>query len=293
MTRVLVCGANGQLGREIQRTKWPFGFEVYPVAHKELDIADLRAVNQVAEEVQPALIVNAAAYTAVDRAEDEPSRAFAVNTTGVANLAHAAEQCGARLLHISTDYVFDGSKEGWYSETDPVNPLGVYGRSKAEGERSALEYPGAIVLRTAWLFGALGSNFIVTMLRLARERKIIGVVADQRGCPTAAKDLAAGIVQVAQATLDRAIEGQLFHVASPVAATWHELAAAVFRASRNGYHGELRALTTAEYPTRAVRPANSRLDSSLIHAKLGIRLADWHDSLVEVVRELQVGAIND
>ena len=287
MTRVLLCGANGQLGREIQRTRWPPGFDVRPVAHDTLDITNEGDVIERVGQLRPALIINAAAYTAVDRAEDEPAKAFAVNAAGTSHLVRAAERYDAHLLHLSTDYVFDGAKDGWYAESDPTKPLGAYGRSKLEGERSALEYSRATVLRTAWLYGALGPNFVATMLRLARERKVIGVVADQHGCPTAAKDVAVAIVQIAQAALDGSIEGQLFHVASPVPASWHELAAAVFDASRNGFNGEFRALTTAEYPTRARRPANSRLDTALIRAKLGIRLADWHDSLIEVVRELE------
>jgi dTDP-4-dehydrorhamnose reductase len=287
MTRVLVCGANGQLGRELQRARWPASFEVLPLSRAQLDIADAGAVAERIAELQPALIVNAAAYTAVDRAEEEPAKAFSINGAGVAHVARAAERCGAHLLHVSTDYVFDGSGDGWYRESDPIKPLGVYGRSKAEGERAALEYSRATVLRTAWLYGALGANFVTTMLRLARERPVIGVVADQMGCPTAAADVAAALVEISRAALDRALEGQLFHLVSPVAATWHELAAEVFRISRAGFHGEFRALTTAEYPTRAVRPRNSRLDTALIHAQLNVRLPDWHDSLATVVRELE------
>jgi len=290
VTRVLVCGAGGQLGRELQRVTWPAQFEIRPIALEQLDITDEAAVATLVAELRPHVIVNAAAYTAVDRAEDEPATAFAVNAAAVGNLVRAAERCGARLLHVSTDYVFDGTKTDWYVESDPVAPLGVYGSSKAEGERLALQYEGSTVLRTAWLFGALGQNFVTTMLRLARERPTIGVVADQHGCPTAAKDIAVALVSVAQACLDGTIDGGLFHLTSPVPATWHEFAAAIFEASRHGFRGEFRKLTTAEYPTRARRPANSRLDSSLIEKKLGIRLPDWHDSVVDVVRELEASA---
>ncbi len=289
MTRVLLTGANGQVGRELQRAEWPSGFEVWPADHRELDITNEAAVRALVENVRPAIVVNAAAYTAVDKAEDDPATAFAVNAAGVAHLVRYAEQCSAHVLHLSTDYVFDGNKPGWYVESDPINPLGVYGRSKADGERAALLYPRAIVLRTAWVYGALGPNFVRTMLRLARERQVIGVVADQIGCPTSARDLATAIVRIASASLDGAIEDQLFHVTSPVQATWHELAVAVFRVSAQGFNGDLRAITTAEYPTRARRPANSRLDSGRLNAKLGIRLPDWHDSLVEVVNELEMG----
>jgi dTDP-4-dehydrorhamnose reductase len=291
MTRVLVTGANGQLGRELERARWPASFEVRPFSRAQLDITRAQAVSELVEQLRPALIVNAAAYTAVDRAEDDSAGAFAVNSTAVAHLAGAAERCRARLLHVSTDYVFDGTRDGWYVEADPINPLGVYGRSKAEGERAALAYPGSTVVRTAWVYGALGPNFVTTMLRLARERKVIGVVADQMGCPTSAKDLAAALVQIGQVALEATLEPRLFHLASPASATWHELAAAVFSASRHGFAGEFRTLTTAEYPTRAKRPANSRLDTTLIHATLGIRLADWHDSVVDVVRELEDSTI--
>lgn len=287
MTRVLVCGAGGQLGRELQRVPWPAQFEIHAVALEQLDITDETAVATLVAKLRPNVIVNAAAYTAVDRAEDEAATAFAVNAAGVAHLVRAAERCGARLLHVSTDYVFDGTKTGWYVESDPVTPLGVYGSSKAEGERLALEYPGSTVLRTAWLFGALGQNFVTTMLRLARERTKIGVVADQQGCPTAAKDVALALVSVAQACMDGTIDGGLYHLTSPVPATWHEFAAAIFNASQHGFHGEFSKLTTAEYRTRARRPANSRLDSTLIEKRLGIRLPDWRDSLLDVVRELE------
>src|SRR6185295_7417695 len=197
MTRVLLTGASGQVGRELQRADWPAGFKLWPVDHRQVDIANEAAVHALFENVRPAIIVNAAAYTAVDKAEDDPATAFAVNAAGVAHLVRCAEQCGARLLHLSTDYVFDGNKPGWYVESDPVNPLGIYGRSKADGERAALLYQHAIVLRTAWVYGALGHNFVRTMLRLARERQVIRVVADQIGCPTSARDLAIALVKIA------------------------------------------------------------------------------------------------
>jgi dTDP-4-dehydrorhamnose reductase len=290
MTRVIVCGASGQLGFELQRARWPASFEIVPLSHAQLDITDANAVAATIAKARPAVIVNSGAYTAVDRAEDEPDKALAVNATGVGHLARAAEACGARLLHLSTDYVFDGTKQGWYVESDPIAPLGVYGRTKAEGERQALACEGSTVLRTAWVYGVHGNNFVRTMLRLARERPSIGVVADQQGCPTAAKDIAAALVKIAQAALDSAANRQLFHLTSPASASWYEFAGAVFKASRQGFAGEFRALSTDQYPTRAKRPANSRLSSASIEEALGIRLPDWRESVVEVVRELEANA---
>lgn len=290
MTRVIVSGAAGQLGFELQRAHWPAGFEVVPMSRAQLDLTDANAVSSIIASMKPAVIVNAGAYTAVDRAEDEPEKAFAVNATGTANLARAADQAGAKLLHVSTDYVFDGTKQGWYEESDPIAPLGVYGRSKAEGERAALAFEGSTVLRTAWVYGAHGNNFVRTMLRLARDRPSIGVVADQQGCPTAAKDIAAALVKVAQAALDGGARSQLFHLTAPTSGTWHDLAGAVFKASRHGFSGEFKALTTDQYPTKARRPANSRLKSAAIESALGIRLPDWRQSVVEVVHELEANA---
>ena len=288
--RAVVFGAAGQLGIELVRELQKRRFAVMSWDRTQVDITDAVAVQKALADFDAEVVFNSAAYNQVDVAEKEPQAAFLINGLAVRNLALACRQMDAQLVHFSTDYVFDGTKTGWYVESDPVMPLGVYGSSKAEGERLALQYEGSTVLRTAWLFGALGQNFVTTMLRLARERPSIGVVADQHGCPTAAKDVAVALVSVAQACLDGTIDGGLFHLTSPVPATWHEFAAAIFNASRHGFHGEFRKLTTAEYPTRARRPANSRLDSSLIEKKLGIRLPDWHNSVIDVVRELETGA---
>jgi dTDP-4-dehydrorhamnose reductase len=295
--RVVVSGAVGQLGRELQRADWagsstavghrcvsPVGFDL-----AELDITDRHAVLAVIGRERPDVIVNAAGYTAVDRAEDEPEQAMAVNATAVGHLAEVADRCDAMLIHISTDYVFDGTKDGWYTETDRADPLGVYGWSKLVGEERALEADRSIVLRTAWMYGALGSNFVTTMLRLARERDEIGVVADQVGCPTAAADLAAAIVRLVMATDGgRSMPPhRLYHLASPTAMSWFDLANAVFAVSGHGYGGICRPLTTDQYPTRARRPANSRLDSGLAARELGFELPPFDQSLKSVVAELE------
>jgi len=289
--RVLVTGAGGQVGRELQRALWPTDVEVQGFDSARLDITDEVAVAEAVEQVKPKVIVNAAAYTAVDLAEDEAERAFAVNGTGVGHLAQAADRAGAMLVHLSTDYVFDGTKQGWYVEADPISPLGVYGESKAAGEAAAAKADRVVVLRTSWVFGALGSNFVTTMLRLADERDEIGVVADQFGCPTAAGDLARAIVELVEATGAEPPSHRLYHLAGPTDLNWYDFAQRIFALSVRGFVGECRPLTTSEYPTKAARPANSRLDSSLIATELDIRLPPLDQSLVDVVTELEAAAV--
>lgn len=286
---VLVTGAGGQVGRELLRAKWPQGVEICGFGSDSLDIANRPAVNAVVAQLEPDVIINAAAYTNVDQAEAEPERAEAVNATGVATLAEAANEVEALLIHLSTDYVFDGSKEGWYRESDPVNPLGVYGSTKAAGERAAQQADNVLILRSAWVYGALGRNFVTTMLRLARERDEIGVVDDQIGCPTGAGDLARAIVGITE-KLDfggAVSPSRLYHLAGPDAVSWYEFANAIFARSRAGFSGTCEPLTTADYPTPARRPANSRLDSSLIKQQLDVRLPDLDRCLSAVIRELE------
>jgi dTDP-4-dehydrorhamnose reductase len=298
--KVAVTGVRGQVGRELKRVDWlsPLnraglsGVEMAGFDVTELDITDRRAVLEVMGRERPDVIVNAAAYTAVDRAEDEPEQAMAVNAVAVGHLAEAADHSDAMLVHISTDYVFDGCKDGWYTETDPPNPLGVYGRTKLAGEERALSANRSLVLRTAWVYGALGSNFVTTMLRLARERDEIAVVADQVGCPTAAADIAAAIVKLVAGTSggrDHPVH-RLYHLASPTAVSWFDLAKAVFATSRSGYGGVCRPLTTAQYPTRATRPANSKLDCTRLARDFGIELPPLETSLAPVVDELESAA---
>ena len=292
---IAVTGAGGQLGRELMRTRWDDGVQVCGYSSAELDICNPDAVAAVLETLQPSIVVNAAAYTAVDQAEDEPELAEAVNATAVKTLAQASNRVGAMLVQVSTDYVFDGSKSGWYNESDPIAPLGVYGRTKAAGEQAADEAAKLVVLRTSWVYGALGSNFVTTMLRLAGERNEIGVVADQLGCPTAAGALARAIVALARAT-DHGAEPpsrRLYHLAGPDALSRHGFADAVFACSQRGFDGTLRPLTTNEYPTKATRPANSRLDSSLIAHELGIVMPSFEMSVADVVIELESMAAKD
>jgi len=289
MVDILVTGAGGQLGRELARAEWPGGTGIAALDSRQLDITAAPVVARTVADLRPRVIVNAAAYTAVDQAEDDGERAMAVNGTAVGYLAEAADRAGALLVHVSTDYVFDGTKEGWYVESDPLAPLGVYGRSKAQGEVEALRAERSVVLRTAWVYSAVGRNFVATMLRLAVDRDELGVVDDQVGCPTSAADLAEAIVALVEAAdLGReTLPGRLYHVASPEQATWHQLAMATFEASDRGFDGVCRRLLTQEYPTRAARPANSRLSSARLADDLGITLPPWSRSLPAVVAELE------
>ena len=285
---VLITGAAGQLGTELQRAAWPDGVSIIALTSAELDITDRTAGLDVVTRLRPSVIVNAAAYTAVDKAEDDEDRAHLVNATAVGFLAEAADGVGALLVHVSTDYVFDGSKPGWYHEDDPLAPIGAYGRTKALGEAAALTAARSMVLRTAWVYSAHGSNFVKTMLRLAGERRELGVVADQFGCPTAAADIAGAIVALVRIQQTDAPPElpRVLHVTAPDDASWHQFATAIFELAGVDDGLTVRELTTAEYPTRAVRPANSRLDSNRLAALLGHPLPSWRVSLARVIEEL-------
>lgn len=234
---------------------------------------------------QPVLIVNAAAYTNVDRAESESDLAFAVNSDGPDNLAGACAKANLPFIHISTDYVFDGQKKSPYIETDQVAPLGVYGKSKEQGEkmvRSRTEKH--IILRTSWLYGVHGNNFVKTMLRLGREKKTIRVVSDQYGCPTSAADLAATVLIIAGLiiSISPKIIWGTYHYCGQGITTWHEFAEAVFKIA--GRHDAMKVekiepIKTIDYPTSAKRPLFSALDCSLIEKSLGIKAKSWHESL--------------
>ena len=284
--RLLVAGREGQLAQALPPVFRAAGWEVLALGRPALDLAGPGATIAAAVAgFRPHLVVNAAAYTAVDRAEDEPAAAMAVNRDGAGALAAAAAACDAAILHVSTDYVFDGSKGAPYSEADPVAPLGAYGRSKLEGERGVLAAnPRAAVLRTAWVCSATGQNFVRTMLRLARERDELGVVADQRGAPIFADDLAAAILRMA-GNLVAADRGEadfgVFHLAGAPDTTWHGFAEAIFAGvARRGHRvPRLRAIATADYPTKARRPADSRLDCARILAVHGVRRPDWRRGL--------------
>jgi len=287
---VLVVGRNGQVARELDRIAAVSGREIVALGRVELDLAEPDHPRAAIDRLRPAAVINAAAYTAVDKAESEPDAAFAVNAGGAGRLAEACHHAGIPLVHISTDYVFDGGRDGAWTEGDPVDPLGVYGRSKAEGEAKVREATAAhVILRTAWVFAGHGGNFVRTMLRLGRERDALGIVDDQRGGPTAARDIAAACAAITEGLLGGREDGYgTFHYAGRPAVTWFGFAEAVFRsAARHGYSAPaLSAITTADYPTPAPRPANSVLDCARIGKVWGIEAPDWRPALDDAVDAL-------
>lgn len=288
--RVLLFGAQGQLGRELAAAAGRHGIEMIGLSRSDADIRREADVARAVRRTRPAVVINAAAYTAVDRAEEEPEAAFLVNAAAPGVVAATCAAAGIPLLHVSTDYVFDGSKTAPYVESDPVAPLGVYGRSKEEGERAVR---GALarhlIVRTSWVYGVYGTNFLKTMLRLAQEREALRVVADQHGCPTASADLAAGLLAAAgRAARDEKVWGT-YHLAGTEAGTWHEFAAAIIEAAAplTGRRPAVQPIATADFPTRAKRPANSRLDSTLFARTFGFVARPWRERVGEIVLRLQ------
>lgn len=286
---ILVFGAAGQLGLEVMAQAGAKGIESIGCTRADADITDPAAVEAAILAAKPLLVLNAAAYTAVDRAEAEPERAFAANVTGAENIARAAAARGVPIVHMSTDYVFDGSKTSAYVETDPIAPLGVYGRTKAEGEaRVRAANPRHFILRTAWVCGRFGANFLKTMLRLAGEREELTIVADQRGCPTATQDIAEAIFAIGRACAEGSAPPGTYHFAGTGATTWHGFATMIVaaQAQATGRQPKVKAIATADYPTPARRPANSELDSSLFADRFGYRAKDWRTRTEEIVGAL-------
>ncbi len=286
---ILVFGSGGQLGQEVLCRADAAGLEVVGLNRARADITDPGAVARAIAATRPRLILNAAAYTAVDRAEREPDLAHAVNATGAGVLAREAAAAGVPLIHISTDYVFDGRKAGAYVEADPIAPAGVYGRTKADGEAAVrAAAPQHVILRTAWVYGAYGTNFVKTMLRLARERDVLRVVADQIGCPTSTADLAEAVWAIDRTLATGAAPWGTYHFAGDGVTSWHGLAEATVaaQAEATGRRPPVRAIATQDYPTPARRPANSALDSSRFAATFGCRALPWRTRLGETVATL-------
>jgi len=273
--KILLTGRNGQVGWELQRSLAPLG-QVTAADRATLDLADADAIRRAVRAARPEVIVNAAAYTAVDRAESEPALAHAINATAVGVLAEETRRLGALLVHYSTDYIFDGTKPAPYVEDDAPNPINAYGASKLAGER-ALQSSGCayLILRTSWVYGPRGSNFMRTVLRLARERPQLEVVDDQVGAPTSSLAIARATAQL----LRPGARG-VYHLSAAGAVSWCGFARAVL--ARAGIATPVRAIRTEDYPTPARRPRNSRLDCSRLRTDFGLSLAPWEEQLSEV-----------
>jgi len=287
--KVLITGCHGQVGTELMFLAETHGCEALGVDRDTLDITDQSAINQAMQNYKPEVVINAAAYTAVDKAESDVQAALAVNATAVTYLAEACAKDAIPFVHISTDYVFDGNKEGAYLEADPVSPLGVYGETKLAGEDAVKSFcEQYYILRTSWVFSAHGNNFVKTMLRLGAERKELGIVADQYGKPTSAREIARTIY--AMLAHDSQAWGT-YHVAQPESATWFDFAKAIFLAAdTQGLKMEvstLKAIKTEDYPTPAKRPKNSALDCSKLEQAFELKIRPWEISLSDVVKDLK------
>ncbi len=295
---ILVIGANGQLARALARCADIDGHPILCRGRPEIDLARPATLQRLIDELSPAVVVNAAAYTAVDTAEAEKEQAFAVNAAGCEQLA---QWCGARglpLIHVSTDYVFDGLRRRPYAETDPIAPLGVYGASKAAGEFAIRRHcPRHLILRTAWLYSMDGQNFLTTMLRLGAKQDELSIVADQQGTPTWTRDVAAAISTTVRRILadnDDAMWGT-YHLTAQGSTTWFGFATEIFRlaAAAGRRVPRLKPITTAEYPTAARRPSYSVLDTRKIESSIGIRVPAWQDSLRQCLANSRLPAFEE
>ncbi len=287
--KVLILGADGQLGRCLQDQYRGSGTEVIAASRRDLDIVDRNAVLSFFQRYQPAIAFNCAAYTAVDKAELDEAKAYAVNAEGVINLAHAADHVGAKLVHISTDYVFDGTKGLAYEESDPVCPLGVYGQSKLAGEKAAARAAKHYIVRVGWLFSEYGNNFLKTMLRLAEGKSELSIVADQIGTPTYAGDLAKGL----KILVNSKAPFGTYHFNGGRVCSWFDFAQEIFRQAKNilptFVSPNLKPITSSEYPTAAKRPPFSVLDSTKLFDWIGNEIGDWEKILPRVVKKAMSG----
>ena len=290
--RIAVTGQHGQVARALSEIAARHGHEVVLLGRPALDLLAPGTVEPAVRNARAEVVINAAAYTAVDKAESEPDVAERVNGAGAGAVAAAAAALGLPVLQVSTDYVFDGSKPAPYVEEDSVGPLGAYGRSKLAGERAVADAnPRHAILRTAWVYAPYGANFVRTMLRVAGNKPEVSVVADQHGCPTSALDIATTLLGVAAKLVAEPENGALvgvFHMAARGEAVWADVAEAVFAASRarGGPSARVNRITTAEFPTQAQRPANSRLDCAKLERVYGITLPEWRVPLERTVSRL-------
>ncbi len=291
--RILVTGRDGQVGRELAASLIRLG-EVTATSHEDLDLASDYSINSLVQDLRPHLIVNAAAYTAVDKAESEPDFAWRINAAAVATLAAAAKSVHAAVIHYSTDYVFDGAKVTPYVEHDPTHPLSVYGKTKLAGEQ-ALAKAGIphLVLRTSWVYGSAGKNFLLTILRLAAERPELRIVDDQIGAPTWSRDIATATTSIADRWRESgfaAAKSGVYHMTAGGKTSWYGFASEAIRLRSQSAHARkfarLTPITSADYPTPAERPKNSQLDCSKLSQAFGCQLPEWKTSLAAVVGSL-------
>jgi dTDP-4-dehydrorhamnose reductase len=286
--RILVTGVNGQVGGELMKLGIA-GCELIPAARDVLDLADPESIENAYTLIAPDMVVNCAAYTAVDNAEDEPEVAFAVNAEGPGHLAKLCADNNIPLIHVSTDYVFDGSKTEAYMPDDAVQPLGVYGASKEAGEQAVrAQCPAHIILRTAWVFSARGNNFVGTMLRIGATMDHLRVVADQIGCPTSAHDIALAITILVRKIKSGRKPWGTYHFCNAGMSNWHEFTQEIFTAAGAlwGHKPAVEAITSAQYPTRAARPANSVLSTVSFEAEFDHTPRPWRLALADVIDEL-------
>ncbi len=291
--KILVTGANGQVGSELIRRGNTRGFQMFASDFSDLDISSQGAVNKYTKKLKPDMLINAAAYTAVDKAESEKELAHAINRDGATYLAQACSKVDIPLFHISTDYIFDGASTSAYVETDTPNPQSVYGKSKLEGDlaiESSIEKH--IILRVSWVFGAKGNNFVKTMLRLGKEKEELKIVADQHGGPTWSGAIASTLLDIAKRYAEgNPIQYGTYHYSSQPTTTWYEFANLIFDQAMDLGMMEKRPkiypISTEEFPTPAVRPVNSALDCSKIVKALRTPQPDWRTGLKEVLSELR------
>ncbi|MES0857705.1 dTDP-4-dehydrorhamnose reductase [Geobacillus sp. G4] len=276
--KIVVTGANGQLGQELVRQLQQTNFELYPFTKSDLDITNGNIVNEVITKIKPDIIINAAAYTKVDQAEVEEETAYLVNAFGQRNLAVAAEKVGAKICYISTDYVFDGNSTVPYREYDQTNPLGVYGKSKLVGEELTKSLCSRyFIVRTAWVYGEFGQNFVKTMLRLAKEKEEIGVVNDQIGAPTYTVDLTRFIIELVQTE-----KFGIYHCTNSSSCSWYEFAKAIFEESNISV--KVNPITTEQFPRPAERPKYSVLDNFAMKVNGFQMLRHWREALKEFLK---------
>lgn len=291
MPDILVTGAYGQLGTELRRLTLPDGWNIVAIDLPDLDLADTAAIADFVASRPWAVVINGAAYTAVDKAETDVVTAWAVNALAPAAFGAACAAAGIPIVQVSTDYVFDGNRDGAWEVDDPVGPLGVYGASKLGGEL-AVRTSGArhVIVRTAWVVSAHGNNFVKTMLRFGADRDTMRVVGDQHGSPTSAADLAAALMTIAlRLAADADAPTGTFHFSNAGATSWAGFATEIFSqsAKRGGPSAAVEAITTADYPTPARRPANSLLSHTAIREGYGIEPRAWQEALSEIIAELQ------